>query len=365
MIKTILGAFLFFICANPSINAQDLKAGFDKAEYLEMMKLSARTTQSSKYYNTIPEPLYVTQTYVSPVMGLDNLWDMWENKNHSQAVISVRGTTANGVSWLDNFYAALVPATGKIQIANDDYFDYSLSPNPRAAVHVGWLLSTGFLSRDMMPKIKDAYSRGIKNFLIVGHSQGGAISFLLTAYLYSLQQQGKLPQDIRFKTYCSAAPKPGNLYFAYSYEALTQNGWAFNVVNAADWVPQTPLSIQTLDDFNNTNPFLNAEAMIKKQKFPKNVAIKYVYTQLDKPTRTAQKRYEKYLGKMASKAVQKHLPGFVAPEYYPSNDYARCGNTILLQGGEDYYKLYPESKEQIFIHHFHPPYMYLAERLNY
>lgn len=354
---------LIFVLSVQFCTAQNLLPGFDKQEYIEMMYISARTTQSSKYYNTIPAPRHFKQTYVSPVMGLDNLWDMWENEDHSQVVISIRGTTANGVSWLDNFYAAMVPAKGRMQIGKEDFFDYELSPNPRAAVHVGWLISTGFLSRDMLPKINDAYSRGIKNILVVGHSQGGAISFLLTAYFYSLQQKNELPADIRFKTYCSAAPKPGNLYFAYTYEALTQNGWAYNVVNAADWVPQAPVSIQTLDDFNNTNPFLNAAGMMKKQKFPKNVALKYVYHQLDKPTRTAQRRYEKYLGRMASKAVQKQLPGFVAPEYYPSNDYARCGNTIVLQGAEDYYKRYPESKENLFIHHFHPPYLYLASQL--
>lgn len=353
--------FLWF--AMPHSQAQPLQKGFDKSEYLELMKISARTVQSESYAAKIEAPQHFKRTYVSPVMGLDNLWDLWENEDHTQLVLSIRGTTTNSVSWLDNFYAAMVPAKGKMQIAEDDFFDYELSPNPRAAVHVGWLISTGFLSRDMLPKINEAYSRGIKNVLVVGHSQGGAIAFLLTAYFYSLQQKNELPADIRFKTYCSAAPKPGNLYFAYTYESLTQEGWAYNVVNAADWVPQTPLSIQTLDDFNNTNPFLGADKMIKKQKFPKNVALKYVYKQLDKPTRTAQKRYEMYLGKMASKAVQNHLPGFVAPTYYPSNDYARCGNTIVLQGAEDYYKIYPESKENIFIHHFHPPYIYLAKQL--
>lgn len=363
MTSRLISILMILLFVMPYGQAQHLQKGFDKSEYLELMKISARTVQSESYAAKIEAPQHFKRTYVSPVMGLDNLWDLWENEDHSQLVLSIRGTTTNSVSWLDNFYAAMVPAKGKMQISEDDFFDYELSPNPRAAVHVGWLISTGFLSRDMLPKINEAYSRGVKNVLVVGHSQGGAIAFLLTAYFYSLQQKNELPADIRFKTYCSAAPKPGNLYFAYTYETLTQEGWAYNVVNAADWVPQTPLSIQTLDDFNNTNPFLGADKMIKKQKFPKNVALKYVYKQLDKPTRTAQKRYEKYLGKMASKSVQKQLPGFVAPEYYHSNDYARCGNTIVLQGAEDYYKIYPESKENIFIHHFHAPYMYLAKQL--
>jgi hypothetical protein len=51
-----------------------------------------------------------------------------------------------------------------------------------------------------------------------------AISYLLTAYLYHLQKSGRLQADIRFKTYASAGPKPGNLYFAYQYEAMTKGG---------------------------------------------------------------------------------------------------------------------------------------------
>ncbi|HPN72156.1 MAG TPA: hypothetical protein PLZ32_21680, partial [Saprospiraceae bacterium] len=77
-----------------------------------------------------------------------------------------------------------------------------------------------------MPKIDSLYKTGTKEFLIMGHSQGGAIAYLMTSYLYNLQQLGQLPIDIKFKTYCSAAPKPGNLYYAYEYEAMTQGGWA-------------------------------------------------------------------------------------------------------------------------------------------
>jgi predicted esterase len=60
-----------------------------------------------------------------------------------------------------------------------------------------------------------------KESYIMGHSQGGAIAYLLTAHLLSLQKENKIPSEIVFKTYCSAAPKPGNLHFAY---ALTSGG---------------------------------------------------------------------------------------------------------------------------------------------
>jgi len=50
---------------------------------------------------------------------------------------------------------------------------------------VGWLLSTAYLSKDILPKIDSMYKSGIKDFILMGHSQGGAINFLLTAHLYS------------------------------------------------------------------------------------------------------------------------------------------------------------------------------------
>jgi hypothetical protein len=275
----------------------------------------------------------------------------------------VRGTTTKAVSWLANFYAAMVPARGQLHLSDSFNFKYDLASNPRADVHVGWLLSTAFLSRDILPKIDSLYKTGTSEFIITGHSQGGAICFLLTSYLYSLQRQNRLPADIRFKTYCIAAPKTGNLYYAYDYEAMTQYGWAYNVVNSADWVPEGMFSIQTVDDFNYTNPFSKAKDFIKKESFPKNLVLKHFYNQLDKPSRKAEYRFQECLGDFMSKYVKKYLPGFIPPVYYNSMAYVRVGNTIVLLADEDYYKLYPDNPDKPFTHHFHQPYLYLAEKL--
>lgn len=351
-----------FLLANRSFS-QSLKPGFDKEEYRELMYLSARTGAiAPTYYANIPEPKRFKRVYRSPIMGLDNLWDLWSD-HQSTAVISIRGTTDKPESWMANFYAAMVPAKGELRLSEKDIFKYELASNPKAAVHVGWLLSMAYLSKDMVPKIDSCYKAGIRNILLVGHSQGGAINFLLTSYLYNLQQQKLIPADIRFKTYCSAGPKPGNLYYAYDYEGLTQNGWAFNVVNSADWVPQTPMSIQTLNDYNDTNPFINAKAVIKKQSFWRRIALNHVFNKLNRPTRRAQKNYEKYLGKMTSGFVRKSLKDFVPPDYYRSNDYVRTGAHVVLVADSAYYQLYPDDPKTLFVHHFHQPYLYLLDKL--
>ena len=355
--------FFFYWLISGSVVAQQLKPGFDKGEYKELMLISTRTTALASYYKDFAEPSNFKMIYQSKPIGLDNLWDLWSD-NKNCAVISIRGTTEKTESWLANFYSAMVPAKGELKLNEQEIFKYQLATNPKAAVHVGWLISTAYLSKEIVPKINELYSKGTKDFLIMGHSQGGAISYLLTSYLYNLQQLNELPKDIRFKTYCSAAPKPGNLYYAYEYEAITQGGWGYNVVNAADWVPEMPISIQTLKDFNTVNPFTNAREIIKKQKFPKNIVLKHIFNKLDKPTKKAQKNYEKYLGRMTSKIIKQYIKDFKPPKYYSSNHYVRTGITIVLQPTDEYLKIYPDDPKKLFPHHLHLSYLYLLDSLS-
>ena len=91
-----------------------LLPGFDKAEFLELLKISSR--QGDSLYNPdLPPPLVYNQVYRSQKMGLDNRWDLWVS-DQSLAVISIRGTTAETISWLENFYAAMVPAKGQLKL---------------------------------------------------------------------------------------------------------------------------------------------------------------------------------------------------------------------------------------------------------
>ncbi len=137
------------------------------------------------------------------------------------------------------------------------------------------------------------------------------------------------------------------------------------MVNTADWVPDVPFSIQTVDDFTNVNPFRGAKQTIKKQKLPARVALNHVYRKLSKPARQAQKNYERYLGNFVSKAVKKQLPDIKLPAYYQSNYYMPAGETIVLYPGEDYFELWNNdpANPNIWQHHFLVQYLYLAEKL--
>jgi hypothetical protein len=342
-------------------SAQGLEPGFNKQEYIELLKINAMFGDSV-FRAKVPPPANSTFLYRSPEVGLENRWDLYLRKD-GVGIISIRGTTANKESWMANFYSAMVPAIGSLHLSDTQTFKYHLADNPMAAVHVGWLLSTAYLSQTIVPKMDSLYKTGVKEFIIMGHSQGGAIAYLMTAYLYQLRKENVIAHDIQFKTYCSAGPKPGNLYFAYDYEHETAGGWAYNVVNTADWVPETPVTVQTLHDFNKTNLFAVAPKLIKKQKFPMNWVGKYVFNRLSKPGLKTQRVYEKYLGRYISKQILKQLPAFKVPDYFHSTYFVRTGDYILLYADSAYYKKYPDSESNVFIHHMFQPYLFLAEQL--
>lgn len=358
------------ICAlfSTAVFGQELKPGFDKAEYIETLKINHKVhipVDKWKDNKTVPDPQDFTFAYRSPVVAFDNIWDLWIHKQKPIALISVQGSIPTDASFLANLYAAMIPAKGELQLDKDFLFNYKLADHPNAALHVGWLVAMAYLSETVESKIDSLYQTGITDFILTGHSQGGGITYMLTAYLQQLKSDGKLPQDIQFKTYCSAGPKPGNLFFAYDYEKMTEGGWAYNIVNTVDWVPDVPFSIQTVNDFTAVNPFRNAKALIKKQKFPKNIALNHAYNQLSKPGLKAQKQYEKYLGKMISKGVTKQLPDFTPPEYVKSNYYVRTGNTIVLSPDEAYFNLFSNETDNknIWQHHLPVQYLFLAEKL--
>ena len=352
---------LFLLGFSHFTNAQILSPGFDKNEFLELLKIGSRTTTDSAWYGNIKDP-ESTLIYQSKPAGFDNIWQLWVRKD-GIPIISIRGTTKTEVSFLANIYAAMVSAKGELHLSNDFTFKYNLSEDPKAAVHVGFLISMAYLSGDIIPKMDSLYQAGSKEFIIAGHSQGGAISYLLTSYLEGLKNEGRLPKDIRLKSCISAAPKPGNLFYAYEFEHLTEGGWAYNVVNTTDWVPEVPFSIQTIDDLNTLNPFTDAKHLIKKQKFPKNLFVKHIYNRLSKPSLRAQKNYQKYLGKMVSKFVRKTLPEFTPPAYFKSSDYVRTGLTIVLIPDNSYYEKYPQNTTNVWLNHAQERYTFLVEKM--
>lgn len=358
--KLLVSIVIVFLSFNGL--TQSLATGFSGKEYLDMLSISFQYFDTARVNTNIPSPPGYTVMYRPRETGLRNCWNMWYRNDNKVAVIAIRGTIGAAASWLANFYAAMTPASGSLQINDSTTFHYKLSTDERATVHAGWLVGLAHMAPDMVNHIKMAYDKGIHEFIITGHSQGGAIAFLTTSYLYYLVQDGSLPKDILFKTYCSAAPKPGNTYYVYDFDFITRNGRGFNIVNAADWVPETPFSIQTLNDFNKINPFMNIESVLKQQPWLVRIYLKSKYNKLKKSSSKAEKRFEKTMGPLLYKQVKKILPQLREPVYAHNNNYQRAGAPIVLQPDSAYYQLYPGDPSKMFQHHSYAAYYRLAKQ---
>jgi len=338
------------------ILAQDLKPGFDPQEYLSALKLPERedSLDNEKDYNGYKF------LYLSPEVGLFNRWSLWERKSDGVIVIKIRGTVPKNESWLANFYAAMIPAIGSLQFDDTTRFDYQLAaPGTKAYVHTGWTVALGYMAPTIVSKLLEQYSAGKRSFIILGHSQGGAIAFLLRSYLY---YNKKIPRDITIKTYCSAAPKPGNLNYAYDFDFITRGGWALRVVNTADWVPETPFSLQTLKDFNDVSIFMNVKPRLKELNFFVRLYAKSVYNKMNRTTKRSRRRFNRILGHRVYTLIKKTLPNFKEPEYANSHNYMLAGVPVVLFADGEYFKKFPFDGKNVFVHHAFEPYEYLVEK---
>jgi hypothetical protein len=323
----------------PCLVCAQLRPGFDAREYVRLLEISNRQMDTPWKMNDrmLPEPEGCRLVYRSPVTGLDNRWDLWL-EGDSVGIISIRGSIGREESWLENFYCAMVPATGILQLNDSTTFHYQLAEDYKAAVHVGWLIGMASLAPTVVEKVREYRAKGVRSFIIMGHSQGGSIAFLLRSYLYYLDK------SLVVKTYCSAASKPGNQYYAYDFDYITRGGWGLTVVNTRDWVPETPFGIQTLRDMNDINPFA-------KESFFSKIYLGSDYNELDEATTGAAATYRRDLGEKVFQKVRKFLPQLVQPQYHPSMNYIPAGTTVVLPPYPGYDKAFVGSTMAVMVHH--------------
>lgn len=345
------------LCVEAAMGQSALQPGFDSREYLRLLNFQVLFGENAK---ATGDPAF-TRVYLSQEGPLFNKWALWL-RNDSVAAIQIRGTIGQGASWLENFYAAMIPAKGSLRLSDSVRFDYTLAADPDALVHVGWTLGLAHIAPTVVEQINIWYRKGVRDFYIFGHSQGGALAFLLRSYLHYLPE-GTIPKDIRIKTYCSAAPKPGNLKYAYDFDFITRNGWAYRVVNTSDWVPETPFSIQRTTDINPLNPLNNRRNALSRQPFFVRLYLNRVYNKLDRSSTRATRRFSKYLGHTLYKQVKKFIPGFAEPEYVESMNYMTAGSPVILAPNAAYHERFREDGKNVFLHHLLDPYRFLIEEI--
>ena len=355
--------YLIFISFN-ALAQPKLNPGFDPAEYRQMLEISTRQTDTPWTNVTLPFPEKCKLEFRSDVMGLDNRWDLWIRED-SVGIISIRGTTVKANSWAEDFYAAMVPANGSVIIDSDFVFIYKLASYPGASVHAGWLTGLAYLSGSIVTKINECYAKGVRNYIIMGHSQGGAIAYLLTSYLHYLDKE-RIPSDVNFKTYCSAPPKPGNLNYAYDFDFITRGGLAMRVYNSEDWVPQTPLSVQTFDDFTKVNPYSDRDMLLVKMNFIEKLIFDYLTDKLKNKLNSSRDVLNEFFGGMTYKnSIKKYLPGFPEPDYTYDTYYYPCGAPVVLMKQEGYEQFTKTESgiPELFKNHMIAPYYFLLNKI--
>lgn len=352
---------IFVLTLTFSLPAQKhLKPGFDAHEFLDVLHLEWAHQDSGSKYAPKFIPQNYTRVYRSPEVGLKNKVDFWM-RNDSVGVICLR-YTVGGTSWLENFYSGLIKAKGSLKLNDSTTFNYKFSNDDNALVHHGWTIGIAHLAPIVTSTINEFYKKGVKEFIIVGHSQGAALSFLMRSYL-QYAPETEVPKDITYKVYASAAPKPGNLFYSYDFDFITQNGWAYRIVNTADWVPQTPFSVQSIGDLHAINPFAKRKEIMRKRV--KNPLIRgYVNHAVNDMQGAAQKtnrKYKKYLTKRMGIFIKKSLKEYAVPTIAKSNFYMPAGVPIILQPDSAYNEKFKYDGENVFLHHMFEPYIYLTE----
>ena len=368
----ILFTFFLFIHTKKVYAQQIIQPGFDAKEYIDALTIDYHfpallaTSKDIDTVNSSYACLYVSQ----PLGGLSNRWSLWR-KDNGLLVIAIEGTIPTLGSWIENFYTPLVAANGTLYINDSTTFHYHLCDIQDGGVHAGWLLGLAFMANDIIQHILDMYQKGGREYIIIGHSQGGPIAAYLRSYIYYKMKNNTLPQDLFFKTYLSASPKIGNTFYAYDISSITKGKWLLNVINPLDWVPSLPQTIEQLTDFYHVNPLSYYKQFAAIASYKQRFIIKFLYAMLNNPANLLNKRLNYLLGaSLYSKKIKGILPQFKEPVYLHSAVYERAGNIIVLQPDSSYYAKFSQKITYIdrnhlypfFVNHHYSSYKFLAER---
>ncbi len=353
--------FLFFAFSSFISHAQTAKLspGFDAQECEDIFRLNFAfldTVRANKLSGFLKG--YAIH-YRSPVVGLDNSSDIWIRQD-SVVAITLRGTTGKMESILADFYCAMLPAKGTIMLSSNQRFEYYLADDPRAAVHAGFLIGFAYLAADVEHIIRDLYSKGYREFLIGGHSQGGSLAYYFSAWLMQLRKRG-VYRDIQVKTYASAAPKMGNMYFAYDYDNINLSQWSFGIVNTVDPVPEMPFTTQQIEiDMNEPNPILNLAKRFDDLPFFKRIILKRAFNKMRKRTKQSSDAYQKYLGRYVGGFIHKSLPEMILPQPVPTTYFVRPGVPVVLSANDAYWEYCKDTPK--YFHHGIDPYRFLLRQ---
>ncbi|MBU2913277.1 lipase family protein [Reichenbachiella agariperforans] len=296
--------------------------GFKAQEAKDFIALCNSFTYLDLYdSDTVIIPSGYEKIFTSGVFGMDNKYQVYTNGNHG--VICFRGSTDDQKSWLANFTSAMIPAAGDIKIKNEP-FNYVVSNVEGAAVHSGYMLGLGYLHASVLEQIRSLNRQGIFDIYLTGHSQGGALSALLLAYLDGLPK-GTISSRNQFKNYSFANPMVGNKRFAQAYnEKYAETGWSMRVINPADPVPKLPMNYMEEKALSKRGILSLLE---DENGFDTGLLLKSAFVQTFEGFATNRVQS---MSVSASERLAKDLGDIVFPPYVDDINYFQTGQQITL-----------------------------------
>lgn len=347
-----------FLLLGTQINAQ-FSQGLDKNEATAMMRLASYPFITEKGGDSLMSAELSKYKIIKTVdsIAMDNSWSIIKFKD--KGIISFRGTTSKQISWLENFYSAMIPAKGEITLPTGKIVNYKFSGNKRAGIQTGWSLAIIIMYPEIIEDIKKLNNEGIFNIYITGHSQGGALALLFRAFLEHIPES-ILSLKNNYKTYAFAAPKPGNRFFSYDYNRIcNSNLSSFTFINPYDWVPLTPFTVQSPNNTVEVNPFSEFENS-KEGSLIKRIALHQMYNSMKNPIVKSQKKLNKTLGKRVGNLIKKDIGDFKVPEYLLDASYFPVGISIMLKQFQPIVN--PKDNKDIFWQHHPSNYIKLVDQ---
>lgn len=318
--KYILPIITSLFCFNA---AAQLHSGFDKQEAVDMIQLCNSYSFIKMYDNDdkIIPPGY-ERIYTSGVFGMDNMFQVYTSER-GIAVINFRGSTDKKISWMENFYSAMIPSSGTIQI-RDSNIDYKFAEDTAAHVHAGYALGIAYMSEAILFHINYLNHQGIYDIILTGHSQSGALCQLLMSYLEYLPK-GTMSPENTFKVYSFAAPMLGNAAFVAEYDSLhTDAGMSYLIINEGDVVPALPLSYRDgpLITENQIQRLFDEEEEFDLKAEAYNGFVNFFESGIG--------NVNSWFSDKVGQQIGNDLGSYSIPSYTGDIDYSRAGNAIEL-----------------------------------
>ncbi len=300
-----------------------MQPGFDKTEARDMLAICNSFTFIDLYGSDEKIiPAGYIKKYTSGIFGMDNRYQIYVNGE--VAVINFRGSTEKQLSWIQNFYASMIPAKG-VMTVDGEKFNYCFAKDKEAAVHSGYALGIAFLYKELLFQIDNLNARGIHDIILTGHSQGGALANMFRAYVENLPATALSPEN-DFKTYAFAAPMIGNKFFSEEYNRrYAADSTSYNIVNSEDLIPTFPLSYNDTNFVqDNVNALIFGKEPFSMKRLIMEGGVKLFDTKIN--------RLMNYVGSSADKKIDKEVAPVQLPPFVADINYFRLGERVMLTG---------------------------------